>query len=479
MSLWQKVFRGLKWTSGAQLVRQGAQFISTLVLARLLSPSDFGLMSMAAVVTGLAALFKDMGTASAIIQRKQISEELLSSVLWVNVVIGVFTMVSIIMISELIATFYKEPRIVPILRLLSISFVISSLGNVHQALLEKQMKFRNIAIAEIIAALLGALIGILSAFKGYGVWSLVFQSIGVTLATTLMFWLINPWIPRWSFRLKEIRSVIGYSLNLAGFNMLNYVTRNADNILIGRVWGAQELGYYNIAYRIMYYPIQSLSFVMSRVLFPLFSQHQDDNRSIKDVYMQITTFIANVTFPLMMGMAVLSKPFVHVVFGVQWVPASPIIAILAPVGALQSIIAPLGSVYLSKGRSDLFFKWGLGVGFVTMMAFIIGVQWKSIGVAIAYAVSMLVIVYPAFAIPFKLIGQSVMELVFKLSRPLFTTLIMGGAIILIKYFISFMTYGLMLSVSIMIGIALYSIASWYFNREQIIKFYMTMKSSSL
>jgi PST family polysaccharide transporter len=467
-SIRQQAFTGLKWSSFSQLGRQGMQFVTTIVLARLLDPADFGLMGMATVVTGFILLFRDLGTASAVIQRSQPTPNLLSGLFWVNVSFGLVAAVLLYLFAPILSGLYNEARIVPLLRLLALSFIISGLGTLHQALLERGLEFGRLARVELIATLAGAAVGIGSAVAGQGVWSLVYQTLTVTSVTTVLLWVFSPWRPMFVLGLGEVRQVMGYSLNLTGFNIFNYFARNADYLLIGRYLGATELGYYTLAYRLMLYPLQNISAVVGRVMFPVYVRMRDDNARFRRTYLRVAGSIAFLTFPLMLGLLVLAKPFILTFFGASWQPVVVLLQILAPLGMAQSIVSMIGSIYQAKGRTDLLFRWGMFASTLFVVAFVVGLKWGVVGVAVAYAVTLLALSYPAQAIPFRLIGLRVQELMSVLWRPFVISIMM--AVVLIGFIASIPTTTgslMTLCLAVFIGITLYIGATLVFNRAQL------------
>lgn len=486
-ALKHQVTSGIKWSTVSQISRQGTQLITTIILARLLSPSDFGLVGMAMVVIGFIGIFKDLGTSAAIIQRKELSEELLSSIFWVNVGFGTLAMIILFFGAPLGGLFYHESRVVDILRVLALTFFISGLSILQQALLERSLSFNKLAKVEISAVVCGAIVGIGLALRGFGVWSLVFQSLTTVIITTVLLWLVSSWQPKWIFHWNEIKSVSSYSLNLTGFSIFNYFARNADYLLIGRYLGAQDLGYYTLAYRILLFPLQNISSVIGRVMFPVYSSIQDNNHRFANAYLKVAKNIALITFPMMLGILALASPFVLTIFGVKWQPVILLILILAPVGLSQSIGTTVGAIYTAKGRTDWMFRWGIGSGLFVIIAFTIGLHWGIIGVATAYAIATFSLSYPSFAIPFRLINLKFSQLLGVLWKPLMNSLIMFTAIIGFKAallellsnravlnMIGFekissivLTNAMILGLSIIVGIIVYSAASWVTSKEQL------------
>lgn len=421
----QQAVSGLKWTAISQASRLGARFLAVVILARLLPPSDFGLVAMAVVVTGFANLFSDFGTATAIIQKPDPSPRLLYSVFWLNVALGVGLAALLGFFAPLIAYGFAEPRLKEVLWVMLLTFPIVSLGAVHQALLEKASLFRPLAIIEATAAFFGLVAAIGAAWAGWGVFSLILQTLLAAFITTVGLWIVSRWRPDFCWDIREIRSVMSFSGNLVGFNVFNYFTRNVDNLLIGRFLGATELGYYSMAYQLMLWPLQNIASVVGRALFPVFSRLQADQGRLAGAYIQATAAITLLTAPLMFGFFVLREPFVMVGLGEHWRPVVNVLAWLVPVGLLQSIGTTVGTLYLATGRTDVMFKWGIAAGLLVIPAFAIGLQWGITGVAAAYAVASLLLFLPGLVIPFRLVGLRVGGVLLRLMPSMATAAVMA------------------------------------------------------
>jgi len=468
MSLKESAVSGLKWSTSARIGKQILQFVTLIILARLLNPEDFGLMASAMVVIGLANVFRDLGISAALIQRQEVTDDLYSSVFWISVLLGIIFMALLIILAPIIANFFNVSTLIPMLKVLSLSFLFSGFSIVQQAMMEKTFKFKNIAIFELSSTFLGALTGISLALLNYGVWSLVFQNLIFSFTLSLLIWLNFSQKPRFYFSFIEIKSIAKFSGNLAGFNILNYFVRNADYILIQKFLGEQQLGYYTLAYRLMLYPLQNVSAVITRVMFPVLSKIQNDNDRFRDIYLKLVNFISLLSFPLMLGLVAVSDNFVVVVFGAKWEPVTTLILILAPLGLLQSIYTPAGMIYQAKGRTDWWFRWGLLTGALFVTAFWIGLEWGIIGVALAYLIVNIITFYPGLAIPFKLIELKVFDFIFSFNKNIIISLAMFVIVLCFKYVLN-MYLGITesLIISVIIGIVAYIGLSFKFNKEKI------------
>jgi PST family polysaccharide transporter len=431
MSLKAKVLSGTKWVAFANLFKQVLQILSLVVFARLLSPDDFGLFAILMIFVGFLLLFTDMGTASALIHIDDPGQKLLSSVFYFNLLVGVAFTLLLILLSEPIALFFDNARLAVALQIISLNFILVSAGIVQKANYEKALDFKPVTLIESFAVLVGITMGITAAVAGYGVYSLVVQTLMTSLVTTLLLWYSSKWRPLLYFSWPDIRSIWRYTANLSAFNFVNYFARNADNLLIGKFLGSSALGVYSLAYSIMLYPIQNISRVLLRILFPAFSHIKEDNEKFKKAYLRAIFFIALVSFPIMGGLIVVADPLVEVFFGEKWANLSIILMLLAPVGIIQSIGTTNGSIYMAKGNTPLLLKIGIVSSVVTVLFFIPGVFFGVEGVALSYLLSNLVMLYPVFKLSWGQIELSVSEGMTTLAPLLLITLLMDIGVFLI------------------------------------------------
>ena len=425
MSLKAKVLSGTKWVAVANLFKQLLQVLSLIVFARLLTPDDFGLFAILMIFVNFLLMFTDMGTAAALIHVKNPSQKLLSSIFFFNLFVGTALCLLLLLLSGPIALFFENPPLKELLGLISINFVIVSLGIVQKARYEKELDFKNLTLIESASVLVGITVGIAAAFKGLGVYSLVIQTLTTSTLATILIWIISRWRPLLYFSLSDIKSIWGYTANLTTFNFVNYFARNADNFLIGKFLSSSALGVYSLAYSIMLYPLQNISRVLLRILFPAFSHIQDDNEKFKKAYLRTIFFIALVSFPVMVGLIVTADTLVSLLFGDKWENLAVILMILAPVGILQSIGTTNGSIYMAKGNTKLLLKVGIWSTIVTIIFFIGGIFFGVEGVALSYLLSNLVLFYPVFKISWEQIGLSVSEGVGTLMPLLIIASLMG------------------------------------------------------
>jgi PST family polysaccharide transporter len=421
-----KTLSGIQWSTAGQVVRQVFLFGVDVVLARLLAPHDFGLMGMIVVITGFARLLSQMGLGTALVQKQNIEERHLSSIFWVNILIGLILTGVFLLSAPHLAAFYEEPRLRYITYALAFNFLIGAVNIVQYSLLQKKMDFKRLEIAQSIAIFLSGSSAVTYAALGGGVWSLVLRTIVYNAMFVLCIWSASTWRPKRIFRPDALRELMKFSLNLMGYRILNYWTRNLDYLLVGKFLGKWELGIYTIAYELMLFPVRQISGVLSRVMFSSLSHMQADKERVKRVYLKAIRSISLVTFPLMILVFVLADLAILLIIGEKWRPVIPILRIFCFVAMLQSIGTTVGWIYNSQGRTDIQFRWGLVTGAVYAAAFVIGLQWDILGVALAYAVAAYGILWiPGWTIVGRLVNMSFPEMAGHLGGTFLSAAAMG------------------------------------------------------
>jgi O-antigen/teichoic acid export membrane protein len=427
-----RTFTGLVWSGGAQIARQTIQLVMSIILARLLEPHDFGLIGMVVVVTGFGHLFTDLGLGAALIQRQQLTQAHLSTVFWLNLIMGGGLTVLIISIAPIIAMLYQEPALIPLTRVLALNFLIGAFRVVQYSLLQKDIDFQKLSCIEITASLLSGGMAISAALLQAGVWSLVLQSLLFTTLVSLMLWWSSSWHPSFVFHLTAMKDLIGFSSNLLGFSVFNYWIRNLDDLLIGRYLGSAALGIYTRSYSLMLLPLSQVSAIVTRVMFPALSSIQHDTPRVRHLYLRATRSIALVTFPLMIGLLVVARPFIFCVYGSQWQAVIPVLQIFCITGMGQAIGTTVGWIYTSQGRTDIMLKWGIFSGSIYVVSFLVGLRWGVLGVATSYTLFGYVILwYPGWTIPGRLIQLHFRDMVKNISGVFAVASMMGAVVWLV------------------------------------------------
>jgi O-antigen/teichoic acid export membrane protein len=346
----------LGWSAIDVAGRQGIQFVVTLVLARLLSPAEFGIIGMLSLFIALAGSFVDSGFGSALIQRKQITEADKSSVFYFNAAVGVLMALALFAAAPWISEFYREPILAPLTRWMALNLFINSLGVVQMALLTRSLNFRTSCKAGILASILSGAVAVWMAWRGYGVWSLVAQTLISNAIFTGLIWSWCPWKPILQFRAESLRSLFGFGSRLLASGLLNTFFDRIQLTVFGKAFSAVELGYYTRAFSTQQFPVGLLSAVVNRVTFPVFSQASHDTAMLRRGVQRALVSLMIPTLPMMLGLAVVARPFVLVMFGAKWLPCVPYLQILSITGALWPIHIVNLNVITAIGRSDLFLR---------------------------------------------------------------------------------------------------------------------------
>ena len=390
--------------------------VSIAILSRLLQPREFGVMGMITVVIGFGRAFADMGISNAIIYKQDSTEEELSSLYWFNLVIGILLFLVLFFMEPFVEWYYNEPAIKTPYFMCTFIFLLLTPGQQFQALLQKNMEFKTLSGIEMVSSLLGSLTSIVLAFLQYGVLALVMgQIIVVGSRSIMLLWTFrNRWFPGLNFRYGALKEYLNFGLFQMGERMLNYFASNVDYLIIGRVLGAVPLGYYTLAYRVIFFPIQRINPVITRVAFPMFSKVQNDNETLRKGYKRILQLLSMVVFPFLIGAMVIGKPFILIVFGEKWLPSVLLIQIMAVAGCMRTLSNPSGSVILAKGRADLGFKWNLfmtsirvGVIYWTAMMGLIPVCWGILATQVFASVLMQFIINGMIGMKMKEVIKSI------------------------------------------------------------------------
>ena len=378
--------------SGTLMVTsQGFKFLfnmaSAVVLARLLTPQDYGLIAMVAVVTNFSYPFRNLGLSTATIQKPTIDNRQVSTLFWVNVGLSVAIMLLTIAFAPVVAWFYGEPRLVLITIAIAVGFIFTGLAVQHEALLKRQMRFFGLAASELGSMFAGTITAIALAWWGVGVWALVGANLVTAFAFMTGVWIACRWRPGLPVRNSGVRSMLKFGRNLTGNSVLTYIARNIDNLLIGRVWGPRQLGLYARAYQLLLLPLDQISAPIDGVAVTALSRLTDDPERYRGAYLRMLEKLAMVTMPAMALMIGTSDWLVRVMLGPQWIETGKIFAILGMLGLIEPISNTMGWLLISQGRTHHVLQWGIIDAVLSIAAILAGLPWGAIGVATSYAVT--------------------------------------------------------------------------------------------
>jgi teichuronic acid exporter len=353
MSLKQKTISGVLWSGVEKFATLFIQLISTLIIARVLSPEDFGLIGMLTIFLGVAQVILDSGFGQALMRKKDATDIDYSSVFYVNLVLGILLYIILYCSSPFIASFYNIPGLELIAKIAFIVIPINALGLIQFTLLNKNIDFKTLSKLTIISAFVSGVIGIVIAIYYRNVWSLVIQSLSFYFLRTLLLWFFSPWKPLAKFSLNSIREMFSFSINLLFSGLIGSVFNNLYFLVVGKFYSPIELGYYSQADRFQKIPSTSITDVIQRVTFPILVLVQDDNDRLKDAYIKIIGIAFFIVAPIMMFLMIISENLFDLLLTSKWHKASIYFKFLCIVGALY----PLSSINLNilniKGKGKL------------------------------------------------------------------------------------------------------------------------------
>lgn len=427
-NLKQKIVGGIGWTMSSQIATQLVSFGVTLVLVRLLSPRDYGLYALVGTVLGFVQIFNTLGFSQALIQKEKVTSLDYSTAFWSTLLLSLLLCGIVIVSSPVAVVFFKEPLVAPILKVASLSLVISALGTMQLAQLQKSLAFKRIMLIEFLTALFAGIASIVLAINKFGVWSLVLGSLTGQVLALPILWKMSEWKPQIAFSKQAFSEFFAFGAHLTVGGIINYFMRNMDNVIIGKVLGSTALGYYSLAYNLMLKPLQYISANVGRVLFPALSSIKGDKDTTRKVYLKAVHYISLITFPMMSGLLLVAPSVVEVVYGPKWMPVVPVLQILCLVGAMQSIGTTVGTIYLSQGRADLQMKYTIIFAPIVIGSFIVGVYWGIEGVAAGYALATSSIWVWSHKIANKLIDLEILTVFRELIPALCASILMCAAL---------------------------------------------------
>ncbi|MEL6798975.1 MAG: lipopolysaccharide biosynthesis protein [Pseudomonadota bacterium] len=379
------VLRGSFHIGLSQAVGVGCMFASVIVLSRLLSAYDFGLIAMIGPVMVFLGMFRDLGLLQAVIQKKDLTYGQLNALFWINMAISLGLMGVLFLAAPWIADFYGEPDLVPLIRVTALGMVLTGLGAQHFALMNRQMMFGVMAINSCVIAVWSLLTSILWAWIAPSPWALVAGTISGTIIGAMMVWWWVPWRPGRPAWAPGTRDLFGFGAGVTGFKLANFFSRNLDNILIGRTWDAATLGLYDRAYKLLLFPLNRVAQPLSQVMVPVLSRMQDEPRRYNRAFFRVFGLMQLAILPGVAAATAMADTAVPFLLGAEWAAAAPIFAALGIAGMVQPLGNPTGWLFISQGRTTEMAWWGFFSALVTCLAFVASVGYGVVALAMSYA----------------------------------------------------------------------------------------------
>jgi teichuronic acid exporter len=365
-SIRKSLTKGILYTA---LAKYSGVFISIIigaVLARLLTPEEFGIVALVTVFVNFFNLLSDFGLGPAVVQNQSLDSKDVHSIFSFSIILGFLLSGLFFLTAPVIANFYNEPELVNVSRFLSLAILFQSLQIIPKALFQKALKFKQIGLITVSVQIFSGLIAIILAYTGYSYYALVIRSILVGGISLVIFYSLWPVKIAWKIQFSAIRKIIRFSSFQFMFNFVNYFSRNTDNILIGKFLGSAPLGYYDKAYRLMMMPVQNLTHVITPVLMPVLSKYQDDKNFVFNSYLKVVKLLATIGFPLSVFLYFAAGDIIHILYGPQWIQSIPVFKLLALTVGIQMVLSSSGSIFQTVNRTDLMFISGI-LGTITMV----------------------------------------------------------------------------------------------------------------
>lgn len=392
MNLRKRTVGGIKWTSISAFYSALIQLLQIAILTRFLDRSDFGIMAIALFVIGISTVFVDMGISNAIIHKQKVNKYQLSTLFWLNGVLGFVVFLVVLVFSPIIAAFYEAPELKAVINWVSISFLILPWGQQFEVLLRKDFRFKSLATRDIAAKTGSFFVGVVLAYLGHGVYALVFANLAsVSISTALVVFIglkEKRYRPRVGFYLRSIKGKGFWSFGLfqMGEKLVYYLNSNFDTLIIGKLLGMQSLGLYELAKNLAFRVYLIINPIITKVAFPALARVQNDLLRIKKAYLNIIKTLSSINAPIHVVMILLAEPLVQLIYGSGWTEVVPILQLTLVSALCSSIGNPVGALQLAMGRADWGFYWNLGRFLILPFVIYLGAHYGVIGVAVSLAI---------------------------------------------------------------------------------------------
>jgi teichuronic acid exporter len=458
ISIRQRTISGLTWSFIDSFAGQGINFVVGIILARLLSPKEFGLIGMIVIFTAISQSFVDSGFSQALIRKSDCGQKDYSTAFYFNFAVGIFLYLILYILAGPISGFFMEPQLLLLIRVLGLNLIINGIGMVQRTILTKNIDFRLQTKISIISSIISGTIAIGMALHSWGVWSLVWRTMIQSLITVILLWVCSNWRPSFLFNTFSFRELFGFGSKLFVADLIDTTYRNIYYLVIGKYFSAAELGYYSRADEFKNIPSANLNNIIGRVSYPVLSSMQDDSKKLKTSYKKLTMSTMFISFALMLGMAAVAEPLVLVLVGAKWLPCVPYLQLLCFVGMLYPLHALNLNMLNVKGRSDLILKLELVKKPLFVPVIVIGVFYgikiMIIGIILSSFIALLINSYWSG----KMINYPLKEQMFDIAPSFAIACVMSIIVFLIGQWLTF-TPILSLCIQLSIGfIILVSIA---------------------
>lgn len=465
-----KTIKSVRWTTLNTVGLTVVYFIQIAVVARLLGPKEIGLMAIANLFLGYAHIFLDFGLSSAIIQRPNPTRHELSTLYWINVLTGFLVYVILVLFTPLIATMFRIDELRAILPVIGIQFVISAFSAQFSVLLRKFLRFDISTKISLSGSLLVMTLTILLAWKGFGVWALIYGSLCGTIfhSIILVLWACKTNnLPRLHFKLSDTNGYLSFGLYRIGAMLVNRFNSRVDQLVIGLLIGPTALGYYNIAFNLVIQPIHRINPILTKVAFPIFSSIQDDAPRLKNGYLEMMRILMCLNAPAMIGLACVAPVAVPLLVGSQWTPSVPIVQALAIFSLFRSALNAGGSLVIAKGKANWTLYWNLALAaIVPLIIYMASFRGELFHIAVALTIMQAFLWFAHYYIFIRnLIGPCFKNYLIILLKPVSISFIMGAIVLYSANLFTAAAEIELFLIQVTIGAFVYGILCWFFQKE--------------
>lgn len=436
MSHKQNAIDGGKWITISTVISTVFQFVQVTILARILDPSVFGVISVSTLIINLFYIFSNLGFSNSIIYKQETDRKVLSSLYFVSLLLGFVIFGVVWFSSPLVVAYYKEPKLDHVIKLASLYFVIIYFGQVYLFLLQKELRFKSIAIMEIIGAATGMIVAISLAYSGFEELSLIFGQLAMHVVRTALqvYYGRKLFRPMFYLNIPSIKEHLRFGIYNVGDGLLGFIQGNSDNIIVGGLLGVKALGFYTIAYQLAIFPITKLNPIILQVAFPILAKMKDNNEELKKSYLNILDLVSFLNLPLVAGLFVTADVVVPLLYGPGWEPTIPLIRIFTFVSIFYCLSNPLFTLAFTKGKPNLLFYINLATLILKVpLLYFLGARYEVTGIALAFLISMFLNLIMNFYTVHRLVGPFMQQFLAMFSRPVAFCAVMIAAIALYKY----------------------------------------------
>jgi O-antigen/teichoic acid export membrane protein len=430
----KKTARGALVSTCGQVSNFAFRIGSTMILARILNPADFGLVGMVTACTGFLGLFRDCGLSMATVQRPTISRTQISTLFWINLAVGLILAVISVVAAPFLTVFYHEPRLFWVTVATGTGFIFNGAAAQHRAVLQRDMRFTTLTVIDLVSLLASIAVGIGMAWAGLGYWALVGMAICVPVVGAFLLWAAGRWIPGLPRRGVGVLSMIQYGGTVTLNSVIVYIAYNVDKVLLGRFWGAEVLGIYGRAYQLINLPTENLNSTIGQVAFPALARVQNDPVRLRSYFLKGYGLFLSLVMPITMGCALFAEDIVRVFLGPKWETAVPVFRLLAPTIFTFALVNPLAWLMTATGHATRSLRIAFVLAPVVVAGYVAGLSYGPTGVATGFSATAVLLVLPVLYWATRGTSITAVDALKVVMRPLFSILVGGSAALIVSIF---------------------------------------------